>query len=281
MRSPLHAPPFSWLQRMYSECRTFMFEKGHWQHSCGARKLQRIVVQCSSDGLARSPHDELGSSCNIVEESFIDQAVAVVDPCSSESLSVACNCAWTYLNRSIMARSRRSASCGAHCFVFRALVVIGMLWVCDAAPVASTGYKRPANLTFYLQQTFGTTVRTLVSSSDGALAVLNQPLTATALPTSPIMGWQYGSSCGGVDNNGTTMYFLTMDIHINTTDYQGTFLIQGAGDFARDPTNSLAVVGGTGDFSFARGTATTSRAATYINSVAIQYQVQFQYEPGS
>lgn len=180
-----------------------------------------------------------------------------------------------------MARSRRAASCGVHCFVFRALVVIGVLWVCDAAPEASTGYKRPANLTFYLQQTFGTTVRTLVSTSEGALAILNQPLTATALPTSQVMGWQYGASSGGVDTNGTTMYFLTMDIHINTTEYQGTFLIQGAGDFARDPTNSLAVVGGTGDFSLARGTATTSRAATYINSVAIQYQVQFQYEPGS
>lgn len=139
----------------------------------------------------------------------------------------------------------------------------------------------------YQQEVIGDTTSdntvTITNSPLGMLAVEAQPLTSGASTTSTSVGTVYGTA--SEKGNGTSgVIFLVLDFHIDGTlviegkskYVNGTFIVVGATDLFQ-PTRSLAILGGTGDFLAAKGFVVQSYASgdATSNVTSIKNEVMY------
>lgn len=162
-----------------------------------------------------------------------------------------------------------------------ATMLLLLLVVCPVLPISALDPKRPETLTFYVQEVEGSgdnsTLRVLTNAfPSGFFAVLYNNITEGPLTTSK----QIGTELGSVTSFGLTgkTIYGAFDMQIQSDEYNGTFLVQGAFDLTV-PSRTLVVLGGTGDFYLARGSATftTSPVQSPGVSVVYKYVVQFEY----
>lgn len=122
---------------------------------------------------------------------------------------------------------------------------------------------RPRSLTVYAQEirspVENQTVRVIANSTLGYLAVISQNLTdGVNATTSNVVGRQYGTgSSTSQIINGSYVLFFSLDNHVQTDKYKGTFLVEGGVNIF-DVNQTASIVGGTGDFLGAGGHAIRS-----------------------
>lgn len=150
-----------------------------------------------------------------------------------------------------------------------------------------------SSFVIYQQEVIGETKSdntvVITNSPLGLLAVEAQPLTSGDSPTSASVGTVYGTASEKINGktyvSGTTdVVFLVLDFHIDGTlvvegkskNVNGTFIVVGAVDLFQ-PTRSLAILGGTGDFLAAKGYVVQSFASGSATSNVTSIKNEVMY----
>jgi hypothetical protein len=146
------------------------------------------------------------------------------------------------------------------------VLLFGMLLVCNAAPISA----RSTTLVFYQYDGRDITAANspiVTNSTKGFLAIINQALTAGPnYTTDAVVGIQMGTISSiytiteqypgenTTNTDGSFYMYGSFDHIISTSEYNGSFILQGAYS-TTDNVRNMAVGGGTGDFAKATGYA--------------------------
>ena len=141
----------------------------------------------------------------------------------------------------------------------------------------------------YQQEVIGDTTSDntviITNSPLGLLAVEAQPLTSGASTTSTRVGTVYGTaSQKGSRTSSSDVVFLVLDFHVagsfvidgKSKYVNGTFIVVGAVDLVQ-PTRSLPILGGTGDFLAAKGFVVQSYASGDVTSNVTSIKSEVMY----
>lgn len=162
------------------------------------------------------------------------------------------------------------------------LVLMALVVLASQSGVAMAK-KKPSTLTLYSQDIRSgdnATSYVITNSSLGYMAVYDQAVYSGSSVDSPEVGRQYGQATNVVKAGIPNAYyiFLTIDIHINTTEYVGSFLLQSAVNSELE-VRTMAVIGGTGDFYLARGFSQTRfiKGTATSQSAVVKYVIHFKW----
>ena len=162
------------------------------------------------------------------------------------------------------------------------LVLMALVVLASQSGVAMAK-KKPSRLVFYSQDIRSgdnATSYVITNSSLGYLAVYDQAIYSGPTVDSSEVGRQYGQATNVVKAGVPNAYFifLTIDIHINTTEYVGSFLLQSAVNSALE-VRTMVITGGTGDFYLARGFSQTRfiEGTDQSQSAVVKYVIHFKW----
>lgn len=167
------------------------------------------------------------------------------------------------------------------------------MFVLLSRPTSVNCHPPMSSFVIYQQEVIGETKSdntvVITNSPLGLLAVEAQPLTSGDSPTSASVGTVYGTASEKINGktyvSGTTdVVFLVLDFHIDGTlvvegkskNVNGTFIVVGAVDLFQ-PTRSLAILGGTGDFLAAKGYVVQSFASGSATSNVTSIKNEVMY----
>ena len=169
------------------------------------------------------------------------------------------------------------------------LVLCMLVLLSRPTSVNCNNYPPMSSLVVYQQEVIGDTTSDntviITNSPLGFLGVEAQPVTSGASTTSTRVGTVYGTASQKVSGTSEVV-FLVLDFHIDATFVvegkskyvNGTFIVVGAVDLYQ-PTRSLPILGGTGDFLAAKGYVVQSYASgdATSNVTTIKNEVMYWY----